>query len=80
MVPGGVGCRRGRGSVRAAASGCSHCLLPDSTRPGWFAIGPDGVISVSGALDREQLLEEDEEVQLQVTVSEAPTTPSHPHL
>lgn len=38
------------------------------------------MISVSGALDREQLLEEDEEVQLQVTVSEAPTTPSHPHL
>lgn len=48
--------------------------LPDSTRPGWFDIGADGVIRVNGSLDREQLLEEDEEVQLQVTVSKGPTT------
>nr|XP_018883422.2 cadherin-related family member 2 [Gorilla gorilla gorilla] len=41
-----------------------------STRPGWFDIGADGVIRVNGSLDREQLLEEDEEVQLQVTATE----------
>lgn len=75
---GRMGCGRGRGSVRAAASSCSCRLLPDSTRPGWFDIGPDGVISVSGALDREQLLEEDEEVQVQVTVSEALAAPIPP--
>ncbi|XP_045681184.1 cadherin-related family member 2 isoform X1 [Phyllostomus hastatus] len=45
-------------------------VISNSTRPGWFAIRPDGVISVSGTLDREQLLEEDEEVQLQVTATE----------
>ncbi|EHB11353.1 Protocadherin-24 [Heterocephalus glaber] len=43
---------------------------PDSMRPGWFAIGEDGVIIVSACLDREQLLEENEEVQLQVTATE----------
>lgn len=48
---------------------------PDSTRVGWFDIGVDGVIRVSGPLDREQLLQEDEEVQLQVTVSEGSTAP-----
>lgn len=60
----------GGDSVRATESSCFTCLLVDSTRPGWFAIGEDGVIRVSAPLDREQLLEEDEEVQLQVTVSE----------
>ncbi|KAB0395719.1 hypothetical protein E2I00_006811, partial [Balaenoptera physalus] len=44
--------------------------ISNSTRPGWFEIGPDGVIRVSGSLDREQLLEEDEEVQVQVTATE----------
>ncbi|XP_057584441.1 cadherin-related family member 2 [Hippopotamus amphibius kiboko] len=44
--------------------------ISDSTRPGWFDIGPDGVIRVNGSLDREQLLEEDEEVQVQVTATE----------
>eukprot|EP00069_Balaena_mysticetus_P013823 bmy_08397T0 len=44
--------------------------ISNSTRPGWFDIGPDGVIRVSGSLDREQLLEEDEEVQVQVTATE----------
>nr|KAF6479422.1 cadherin related family member 2 [Molossus molossus] len=45
-------------------------IISNSTRPGWFDIGPDGVIRVSGSLDREQLLEEDEEVQVQVTATE----------
>ncbi|XP_054572964.1 cadherin-related family member 2 [Eptesicus fuscus] len=45
-------------------------VISNSTRPGWFDIGPDGVIRVSGSLDREQLLEEDEEVQVQVTATE----------
>uniref|UniRef100_A0A5F8A456 Cadherin-related family member 2 n=1 Tax=Macaca mulatta TaxID=9544 RepID=A0A5F8A456_MACMU len=49
--------------------------ISNSTWPGWFDIGADGVIRVNGSLDREQLLEEDEEVQLQVTVSKGPTTP-----
>uniref|UniRef100_A0A8C4LUW7 Cadherin-related family member 2 n=1 Tax=Equus asinus asinus TaxID=83772 RepID=A0A8C4LUW7_EQUAS len=49
--------------------------ISNSTRPGWFDIGPDGVIRVSGSLDREQLLEEDEEVQLQVTATEV-----HPNI
>ncbi|XP_007463188.1 PREDICTED: cadherin-related family member 2 [Lipotes vexillifer] len=44
--------------------------ISNSTRPGWFNIGPDGVIRVNGSLDREQLLEEDEEVQVQVTATE----------
>uniref|UniRef100_A0A8C6AHX0 Cadherin-related family member 2 n=1 Tax=Monodon monoceros TaxID=40151 RepID=A0A8C6AHX0_MONMO len=44
--------------------------ISNSTRPGWFDIGPDGVIRVNGSLDREQLLEEDEEVQVQVTATE----------
>ncbi|XP_017751518.1 PREDICTED: cadherin-related family member 2 [Rhinopithecus bieti] len=44
--------------------------ISNSTRPGWFDIGADGVIRVNGSLDREQLLEEDEEVQLQVTATE----------
>ncbi|KAM6150349.1 cadherin-related family member 2 [Erethizon dorsatum] len=44
--------------------------ISNSTRPGWFAIGDDGVIRVNSPLDREQLLEENEEVQLQVTATE----------
>jgi cadherin-related family protein 2 len=44
--------------------------ITNSTRLGWFDIGEDGVITVSGSLDREELLEEDEEVQLQVTATE----------
>ncbi|XP_067588861.1 cadherin-related family member 2 [Pseudorca crassidens] len=44
--------------------------ISNSTRPGWFDIGPDGVIRVNGSLDREQLLEEDEEVQVQVMATE----------
>uniref|UniRef100_A0A8C3VLH9 Cadherin-related family member 2 n=1 Tax=Catagonus wagneri TaxID=51154 RepID=A0A8C3VLH9_9CETA len=44
--------------------------ISNSTRPGWFMITSDGVIEVSGTLDREQLLEEDEEVQVQVTATE----------
>ncbi|XP_027462531.1 cadherin-related family member 2 [Zalophus californianus] len=44
--------------------------ISNSTRPGWFDIGPDGVITVNGSLDREQLLEEDEEVKVQVTATE----------
>ncbi|KAM6224215.1 cadherin-related family member 2 [Rhynchocyon petersi] len=44
--------------------------ISNSTRPGWFDIGTDGIIRVSGSLDREQLLEEDEEVQVQVTATE----------
>ncbi|XP_003900612.2 LOW QUALITY PROTEIN: cadherin-related family member 2 [Papio anubis] len=44
--------------------------ISNSTRPGWFDIGADGVIRVNGSLDREQLLEEDEEVQLQVMATE----------
>lgn len=76
MAPGwGWDKERGRGSVRATGSHRSCYLLPDSTRPGWFDIEPDGVIRVSGSLDREQLLKDDEEVQVQVTVSEGPTAP-----
>uniref|UniRef100_A0A8D2CNJ4 Cadherin-related family member 2 n=1 Tax=Sciurus vulgaris TaxID=55149 RepID=A0A8D2CNJ4_SCIVU len=45
--------------------------ISNSTRPGWFNIeADDGVIIVAGSLDREQLLEEDEEVQLEVTATE----------
>ncbi|XP_058533393.1 cadherin-related family member 2 [Ochotona princeps] len=44
--------------------------ISNSTKAGWFDIGADGVIRVSGPLDREQLLQEDEEVQLQVTATE----------
>ncbi|XP_076993836.1 cadherin-related family member 2 isoform X2 [Tamandua tetradactyla] len=44
--------------------------ISNSTRPGWFDIRADGVIEVRGSLDREQLLEEDEEVHLQVTATE----------
>ncbi|KAK2118486.1 Cadherin- member 2 [Saguinus oedipus] len=44
--------------------------ISNSTRPGWFDIGADGVIRVNGSLDREELLEEGEEVQLQVTATE----------
>ncbi|KAK2502461.1 hypothetical protein MC885_014654, partial [Smutsia gigantea] len=44
--------------------------ISNSTRPGWFDIGLDGVIRVGGSLDREQLLEEEEEVQVQVTATE----------
>ncbi|KAL2778492.1 cadherin-related family member 2 precursor [Daubentonia madagascariensis] len=49
--------------------------ITNSTRPGWFDIRADGVIRVGAALDREQLLAEDEEVQLQVTATEA-----HPNI
>ncbi|XP_069332256.1 cadherin-related family member 2 isoform X1 [Eulemur rufifrons] len=49
--------------------------ITNSTRPGWFDIGVDGVIRVSAPLDREQLLAEDEEVQLQVTATE-----EHPNI
>ncbi|XP_053423053.1 cadherin-related family member 2 isoform X1 [Nycticebus coucang] len=49
--------------------------ITNSTRPGWFDIGADGVIRVIAPLDREQLLEEDEEVQLQVTATEV-----HPNI
>ncbi|XP_048648004.1 cadherin-related family member 2 isoform X2 [Marmota marmota marmota] len=46
--------------------------ISNSTRPGWFAIeADDGVITVEGSLDREQLLDEDEQVQLQVTATES---------
>lgn len=44
--------------------------VSNSTRPGWFDIREDGVIFVSGSLDREQLLLENEEVQIQVTATE----------
>ncbi|XP_041515884.1 cadherin-related family member 2 isoform X1 [Microtus oregoni] len=44
--------------------------ITNSTRSGWFSIGEDGVIKVSGPLDREQLLNENEEVQIQVTATE----------
>ncbi|XP_063086896.1 cadherin-related family member 2 isoform X2 [Cavia porcellus] len=44
--------------------------ISNSTRPGWFAVGDDGVIRVSSPLDREQLREENEEVQFQVTATE----------
>uniref|UniRef100_A0A8D1CLY9 Cadherin-related family member 2 n=1 Tax=Sus scrofa TaxID=9823 RepID=A0A8D1CLY9_PIG len=44
--------------------------ISNSTRPDWFKITSDGVIEVSSTLDREQLLEEDEEVQVQVTATE----------
>ncbi|XP_019693964.3 cadherin-related family member 2 isoform X2 [Felis catus] len=44
--------------------------ISNSTRPGLFDIRPDGVITVSGSLDREQLLEEDEEVKVRVTATE----------
>lgn len=76
VSPGG---RRGGGSARATGSSSSYCLSPDSTMPGWFDIGPDGVITVNGSLDREQLLEEDEEVKVQVTVSEGSTASFVPH-
>lgn len=36
------------------------------------------MITVNSPLDREQLLEEDEEVQVQVTVSEGATAPFSP--
>lgn len=56
-------------SLQTAAASAS---LSDSTRPGWFGIEEeDGVIVVSGSLDREELLLENEEVQIQVTVSAA---------
>ncbi|GAB1298210.1 Cadherin-related family member 2 [Apodemus speciosus] len=42
----------------------------DSTKPGWFDITKDGVIIVSGSLDREQLLQDNEEVQIQVKATE----------
>ncbi|XP_017657215.1 cadherin-related family member 2 isoform X1 [Nannospalax galili] len=44
--------------------------ISSSTRPGWFDIEAEGIITVSSPLDREQLLEENEEVQLQVTATE----------
>ncbi|XP_076795110.1 cadherin-related family member 2 isoform X2 [Arvicanthis niloticus] len=44
--------------------------ITNSTRPGWFSITKDGVIIVSGSLDREELLQDNEEVQIQVTATE----------
>ncbi|XP_040611943.1 cadherin-related family member 2 isoform X2 [Mesocricetus auratus] len=44
--------------------------ITNSTRPGWFSVGNDGIITVSGPLDREQLLNDNEEVQIQVTATE----------
>lgn len=44
--------------------------ITNSTRSGWFSIEEDGVIEVSGPLDREQLLNDNEEVQIQVTATE----------
>ncbi|OBS65461.1 hypothetical protein A6R68_05980 [Neotoma lepida] len=44
--------------------------ISNSTRSGWFSIGEDGVITVSAPLDREQLLNENEEVQIEVTATE----------
>nr|XP_045009259.1 cadherin-related family member 2 isoform X2 [Jaculus jaculus] len=45
--------------------------ISNSTKPGWFDIGhDDGVIRVSGPVDREQLLEENEEVHVKVTATE----------
>lgn len=44
--------------------------ITNSTRPGWFCIEKDGVITVCGPLDREQLLLDNEEVQIQVTATE----------
>ncbi|KAG8513091.1 Cadherin-related family member 2 [Galemys pyrenaicus] len=44
--------------------------ISNSTRPDWFYIEPDGVIKVNSSLDREQLLDEDEEVHVQVTATE----------
>ncbi|XP_020854164.1 cadherin-related family member 2 [Phascolarctos cinereus] len=44
--------------------------ISNSTRP-WFSIGEeDGVVEVSHPLDRELLLDEDEEVHLEVTATE----------
>ncbi|KAM8765860.1 LOW QUALITY PROTEIN: cadherin-related family member 2 [Rhynchonycteris naso] len=45
-------------------------IISNSTKAGWFDIKPNGVIRVDGPLDREQLLEENEEVQVQVTATE----------
>lgn len=76
----GAGQGEGEGSVRPL-EGALYCTSLDSTRPGWFDIGKqDGVITVNSPLDREQLLEEDEEVQVQVTVSEGATAPFAPPL
>ncbi|XP_035298870.1 cadherin-related family member 2 [Cricetulus griseus] len=44
--------------------------ITNSTRPGWFSIEKDGVITVSGALDREQLLNDNGEVHIQVAATE----------
>ncbi|XP_023572360.1 cadherin-related family member 2 isoform X2 [Octodon degus] len=44
--------------------------ISNSTRPGWFAIGDNGIIRVNGSLDREQLLDENEEVQVEVMAME----------
>lgn len=57
-------------------------LLPfsDSTKPDWFRIDPSsGVIEVNAPLDREELLEENEEVWVLVTVSKRSTPPLHHH-
>lgn len=58
--------------VRALQTAAASASLSDSTRPGWFSITKDGVIVVSGSLDREELLQDNEEVQIQVTVSATP--------
>lgn len=60
------------GVVRSPGAAAASASLLDSTRSGWFSIEEDGVIEVSGPLDREQLLNDNEEVQIQVTVSTAP--------
>ncbi|XP_049631600.1 cadherin-related family member 2 [Suncus etruscus] len=45
--------------------------ITNSTKPGWFRIDPSsGVIEVDGSLDREELLEENEEVRVLVTATE----------
>ncbi|XP_052012425.1 cadherin-related family member 2 [Apodemus sylvaticus] len=49
--------------------------ISNSTMSGWFDITKNGVIFVSGSLDREQLLQANEEVQIQVTATE-----EHPNI
>lgn len=60
------------GVVRAPGIAAASVSPSDSTRSGWFSIGEDGVITVSAPLDREQLLDDNEEVRIQVTVSVTP--------
>lgn len=45
--------------------------ITNSTKPHWFTINPSsGVIQVAGPLDREELLDKNEEVLVQVTATE----------